>query len=76
MKDKIEAKIDEILEMIISKDAKYITYNEYLILDNRLAKIKWDEQQHEKNKDMAELMVKAFSGYSCMPSELSKEDVK
>ena len=45
MKEKIESKINEILEVIISKDAGDITYDEYRILDNRLSALKWEESK-------------------------------
>ena len=75
MKEKIEAKINEILESIMSKDVKDITYNEYRILDNKLSAIKWEESQQEKNKDMAELVLKTMGGFgSSMPAPLGKEE--
>ena len=76
MKEKIEAKINEVLETIISKDAKDITYNEYRILDNKLATIRYEEERQEKNKEMAELMVKTMSGFgSTIPTPLGAEEV-
>ena len=75
MKEKIEAKINEVLESIMSKDAKDITYNEYRILDNKLANLKWDESQQERNKDMAELMLKTIGTFgSSVPTPLDKEE--
>lgn len=71
-KDKIKAKIDDVIEHIISKDPKDISYNEYRILDAKLTSIKWEEEQASKNKEMSELWAKAMSngiwgGSCCTP---------
>ena len=80
-KDKIKAKIDDVIEYIISKEPKDITYNEYRILDAKLNSIKWEEEQASKNKEMSELWAKAMSngiwgGSCCTPClpESVKED--
>lgn len=65
MKERIETKISEVLENILSKDVKDITYNEYFILDSKLSSLKWEEEQKEKNKDMMELMAKTIGFGSC-----------
>jgi len=72
MKDKIQAKINDIIETIIAKDPKDITYNEYRILDSKLISIKYEEEQEAKNKEMSELWAKAMSngiwgGSCCTP---------
>lgn len=72
MKDKIIAKIDEVIETIIAKNPKDITYNEYRILDSKLISIKYEEEQEAKNKEMSELWAKAMSngiwgGSCCTP---------
>lgn len=81
LKDKINKKIDEVIEYIIGKDTKDITYNEYRILDSKLSSIKWEEEQASKNKEMSELWAKAMSnsiwgGSCCTPNlpESVKED--
>ena len=43
MKERIEAKIDEIIERILAKDAKDITQDEYGILEAKLTKIRFNE---------------------------------
>lgn len=43
MREKIEAKIDEIIEYILSKDVKDITLDEYRMLESRLGSIRIDE---------------------------------
>ena len=60
LKDKINKKIDEVIEYIIGKDTKDITYNEYRILDSKLSSIKWEEEQAAKSKEMAELWSKTL----------------
>jgi hypothetical protein len=81
-KDKINSKIDDVIEYIISKEPKDITYNEYRILDSKLMSIKYEEEQKAKSKEMSELWAKAMSNsiwggnYCCTPSlpESVKED--
>lgn len=74
MKEKLETKINEIIEYIIEKEPKDITYNDYRILDNKLANIKYEEQQLLHNKDFSELMAKTFSNvYNVPPAPLSEE---
>lgn len=62
MKTKIENKLNEVVEYIISKSSEDITYNEYRILDNRLAVLKNEEMQKTRNKEMAEMLGKIWSG--------------
>lgn len=71
-KDKINSKIDDVIEYIISKEPKDITYNEYRILDSKLISIKYEEEQEAKSKEMSELWAKAMSnsiwgGSCCTP---------
>lgn len=68
LKEKIEAKVTDIIMDIIAKDPKDITYNEYRILDAKLISIKFDEEQKDRNKKMAELMASSVCGFgSPMP---------
>ena len=72
MKEKIEAKINEVIEAIIAKDPKDITYNEYKILDNKLATIKWSEEQSKHNAEYSEILGKMFANsVSVPPARLS-----
>lgn len=80
-KDKINKKIDEVIEYIIGKDTKDITYNEYRILDSKLSSIKWEEEQAAKSKEMAELWSKTlgnnifgFGGTTSYLPDPAKED--
>ena len=61
MKEKIQEKINEIIEYIISKPAGEITLDEYTVLTNDLHEIKAMEGQAESGKRMAELVAAAFS---------------
>ena len=76
MKDKIEAKVNEVIDYIISKDVKDITYNEYRILDSKLSNLKYEEEARKRNDEMTSLLVKSIGNYSNMPSTLPdiKED--
>ena len=76
MKEKIETKINEIIEAIIAKDTKDITYNEYRILDNKLCSIKYEEETKQKNAELAAMMAKTFtSGIgSCIPAPLPEKE--
>ena len=76
MKDKIKEKINEVLEHILSKEAKDITYSEYCILDSKLSSLKWEEEQESKNKEMAELMAKVIGCNSSFskPLPVPKEE--
>ena len=60
MKEKIQAKIYEVIETILNKKPEDITYNEYRILDSKYASLKWEEEQASKNKEMAELWAKTL----------------
>lgn len=62
MKTRIENKVNEVVEYIISKSPEDITYNEYRILDNRLAVLKNEEMQETRDKEMAEVLGKLWSG--------------
>lgn len=74
MKEKIESKINEVLEAIMAKDARAITYNEYRILDNRLSALKWEADRETKNKELTELMIKTVGGFGGAPTPLGAEE--
>ena len=61
MKEKIEGKINEIVEYIISKPAGEVSLDEYTVLRNELLDIRTREGQAENGKRMAEFMAAAFS---------------
>ena len=70
MKEKIEKKITDIIDFIISKDVDKITYNEYRILDNKLSSMKFEEESKERNKHFAEMMASTFAGSFGGPTPL------
>ena len=64
MKEKIESKIDEIINFIISKDPKEITYSEYKILDSRSKDLDFQadrEERKQEAKQRSEDMAKALA---------------
>ena len=56
MKEKIESKIEEIVDFIVSKPIGETTLDDYTILTNELKDIRFRESQAGQNKRMAELM--------------------
>lgn len=77
MEEKIESKINEIIEYIISKKAEEITYSDYKILDCRIKDIVYKKEQEKRNTEMVSLMTKAFSGIgniSTLPEPNIQED--
>ncbi len=70
MREKIEKKITDIINFIISKDVDKITYNEYRILDNKLSSMKFEEESKERNKHFAEMMASTFAGSFGGPTPL------
>jgi hypothetical protein len=75
MKEKIENKIDEVIEAIIEKDAKEVTYNEYRILENRYSFLKYEEEQRERNKKLVNVITDTFSSLQ-LPQPLPEEVTK
>ena len=57
MKEKIETKIQEIVDFIISKPVKEVTLDDYTILNNELKDIRIRESQVGQSRRMAELMA-------------------
>lgn len=64
MKERIEEKINEIIEQIIKKPAGEITLDDYTILNNERHDIRSKEAQAANGKRMAELMASSFSGFN------------
>ena len=63
MKEKIERKIDAIVDFIINKPEEKITQEDYNILSSELRDIRFREQQAQNGKRMAELMATSFPGF-------------
>ncbi|MBO6092853.1 MAG: hypothetical protein J6P40_04385 [Oscillospiraceae bacterium] len=66
MKERLEAKIEEVLNLILEKDAEDINPMEYGILDAALKEIRMKEAQEESNRKlaltMAEVLGSSFRG--------------
>ena len=61
MKEKIEKKISEIVDYIVSKPAEEVTLDDYTILTNELKDVRLRDSQADYNKRMAELFTLASS---------------
>ena len=71
MKDAIGNKIIEVVENILAKDAKDITYNEYCIIKNVYDQIKYEEEQDEKNKKFLESILNTlYCGFGTPPTPI------
>lgn len=70
MKEQLEQKITEVIEYILSKDAKDITYSEYKILDSKLSSIKYEEERAKNNQEISELMTKMLTKSIGSPATL------
>ena len=57
MKEKIESKIKEIVDYIVSKPVGEVTLDDYTVLQNELKDIRLRESQIGQGKRMAELMA-------------------
>ena len=67
MKERIQAKIEEIVDYIINKPVEEVTLDEYTVLTNELKGIEYKQTQSDNSKRMAELMsamVATPAGYS------------
>lgn len=67
MKERIEAKIEEIVDYIINKPVEEVTLDDYTVLTNELKGIEYKQTQSDNSKRMAELMstiVATPAGYS------------
>lgn len=64
MKERLENKIEAIVNFIISKPEEKITQEDYNILSAELRDILFREQQADSGKRMAELMAIAYPGFS------------
>lgn len=67
MKERLENKIEAIVNFIISKPEEKITQEDYNILSSELRDIRFRESQADNDKRIAELMSIAYPGYcACM----------
>lgn len=65
MKEKLENKIEAIVDYIISKPENEITLDDYNVLSSELRDIRFREQQADNAKRMSELMACSIPSYSC-----------
>ena len=64
MKERLENKIESIIDFIINKPEEKITQEDYNILSSELRDIRFRESQADNGKRMAELMAIAYPGFS------------
>ena len=60
MRERIEEKIERIVDFIINKPLTKITLEDYTILSSELRDIRFRESQADNGKRMAELLAAAF----------------
>ena len=60
MEDKIQVKIEEIVDHIISKPAADITLNDFTILHEEIKDIRFRKSQEESTDRFKQLMVAAY----------------
>lgn len=70
MKEKIEAKMNEVVEHILSKDVTDISYADYRILDARYSFLKYEEENKKRNAELAEMTTRIFAGNASLPNTL------
>lgn len=61
MKERIEAKIEEIIDLIIKKPTEEITLDDYTILTAELRDIRFREDQEANRTKFTELMATSFA---------------
>lgn len=64
MKEKIQNKIEDIVDYIVSKPIEEVTLDDYTILTNELKNIQNQEAQSDNSKRMVELL----SAMACAPA--------
>ena len=64
MKEKLENKIEAIVDFIINKSENEITLDDYTILSSELRDIRFREQQVDNAKRMSELVASSFPVFS------------
>lgn len=74
MKTKIENKIDEIIDYILSKNPSEVSFAEYKILDCKVKEIKWEDEQKLRSGEMAKLLSNSF--FNNAPEPLPSIEIK
>lgn len=77
MLEKIEHKIDSIIETILAKDPRHVTYSEYKILDCRAKDIRFLAEQKQKSEEMTQMMIKTLGcGFGIGTTPLPEPNIK
>lgn len=65
MRNKVEAKLLNLLEYIVNKPVEQLTPDDYMVLSSELRRLKYEEDAAEKNKHLAEAMSAVFTSNCC-----------
>lgn len=68
MKEKLEYKINEIIDYIISKPVENITREDFAILAGKLQEIKLEENQESINRKYTGMLISAITDQNKMMS--------
>lgn len=60
MKERLEKKLEERIELILNKKVEDMTAEDFMILTKKLDDIKFSENQVQKNKVLIEIIDKMF----------------
>lgn len=60
MKERLEEKLEERIELILNKKVEDMTAEDFMILTKKLDDIKFSENQVQKNKVLIEMIDKMF----------------
>lgn len=60
MKERLEEKLEERIELILNKKVEDMTAEDFMILTKKLDDIKFSENQVQKNKVLIEIIDKMF----------------
>lgn len=60
MKERLEKKLEERIELILNKKVEDMTAEDFMILTKKLDDIKFSENQVQKNKVLIEMIDKMF----------------
>lgn len=71
LKERLEWKIEKVINAILDKDPKNITYNEYRILDRRLEQINYEEYRKKHSMDYMKTLSSLMD--SCASPVLPKD---
>ena len=67
MKEKIEKKIEKIVDYIISKPESEITPDDYMIIASEVRDIRFRENQSVREERMEQLLGAGFPGFGSVP---------